>query len=134
MSPAVELALLYLLATLVLGRWPSLKRADDALLFATIFAMAALTVPSFGLMLFYRPFTGNYLFGLVISLALIVPYRLHYEQPRHAHWAWAPAMLVLGFAAGLCNEHTGPAIAGLLAVALVAFWRRGERFEPWALA
>ena len=54
--------------------------ADDALLFATIFAMAVLTIPSFGMMLFYRPFTGNYLFGLVINLALVVPYRLHFES------------------------------------------------------
>lgn len=133
-TPLAELGLFYLLTTLVLGRRPSLRRTDDALLYATIFAMAALTVPSFGLMLFYRPFTGNYLFGLVINLALLVPYRLHYESPRKARIWWIPAMLVLGFAAGLCNEHTGPALAALVAFACVVFWRRGERFVAWAAA
>jgi hypothetical protein len=43
-------------------------------------------------------------------------------------------MLVLGVATGLCNEHTGPGflLAGLVAVAI--YWRRGERFVPWAYA
>ena len=133
-TPVVELALFYLCATLVLGRWPSLRRAGDALLFATIFAMAALTVPSFGMMLFSRPFTGNYLFGFVINLALLVPYRLHYESARRGRWWGTPAMLVLGAAAGLCNEHTGPALAAMVAFACVVFWRRGDRLVPWAIA
>ncbi|HTL38939.1 MAG TPA: DUF6056 family protein, partial [Kofleriaceae bacterium] len=130
-TPIVELSMFYLLAVLVLGRWPSLKRADDALLFATIFAMAALTVPSFGLMLFYRPFTGNYLYGLVINLMLLVPYRFHYANPAPkgltANLWRAPLMLVLGLAAGLCNEHTGPALAGLIVLALVVFYRKDTR-------
>lgn len=133
-TPLVELALFYLLTLLVLGRAPSLRRADDALLFAMILALAVVTVPSIGLMLFYRPFTGNYLYGLVINLALVVPYRLHFETPRQIRIWWAPALLVLGFAAGLCNEHTGPAFAVLLAVAVYWFWRRDGRISPWAVA
>jgi hypothetical protein len=133
-TPLFELALFYFLTLLVIGRWPSLRRADDALLFAVILAMAAVAVPSFGLMLFYRPFTGNYLFGLVINLALLVPYRLHFESPRTKTWWWAPPLFVLGFAAGLCNEHTGPALAALLVVAVVWFWRRGEGLVIWAAA
>jgi hypothetical protein len=41
---------------------------------------------------------------------------------------------VLGFAAGLCNEHTGPALAAIIAVALVVFVRRGERLAAWGTA
>lgn len=133
-TPLFELALFYLLAMLVLGRWPSLRRADDALLFAAILALAAVTVPSFGLMLFYRPFTGNYLFGLVINLALVVPYRLHYESRRSAGWWWTPVLLVLGAAAGLSNEHTGPGFAALLVLALAVFWRRDRRIPLWGIA
>jgi hypothetical protein len=133
-TPIVELSLFYLLTLLVIGRWPSVRRRDDALLYATILAMAAVSVPSFGLMLFYRPFTGNYLFGLVINLALLVPYRLHYETPRKRSWLWAPPLFVLGLAAGLCNEHTGPALAALCGVAIWMFWRRGEGIVAWAVA
>lgn len=130
-TPLVELGMFYLLTALLLGRWPSLRRADDALLFATIFAMAAVAVPAFGLMLFYRPFTGNYLYGLVINLALLVPYRFHYETPRMARWWHAPLLLVLGFAAGLCNEHTGPAFAALL---LVCLWTFRKQLRAWMVA
>lgn len=130
-TPIVELGMFYLLAALALGRWPSWRRADDALLFATIFAMAAMAVPQFGLMLFYRPFTGNYLYGLVINLLLLVPYRFHDENPRTGRWWLAPPMLVLGFAAGLCNEHTGPGVAALL---LVCLWVFRKQLSAWMVA
>jgi uncharacterized membrane protein HdeD (DUF308 family) len=133
-TPLFELGLFWLLALLVLGRVPSLRRADDALLFAAIVALSVITVPSIGMMLFYRPFTGNYLFGLVINLALVVPYRLHYESARRAGWWWIPLLFVVGVAAGLSNEHTGPAFAALLAFALFAFWRRDRRVPAWGVA
>jgi len=118
-TPLVELGLFWLLATLALGRWPSLKRADDALVFATIMALVSVCAPLFGQMLFYRPFTGNYLYGLAICCAFLVPYRLERDWPW---WAAAP-MFVLGVAAGMSNEHTGPAFA-LAALAATVRTRR----------
>lgn len=125
-TPVVELALFYLLTTLALGRWPSWRRADDALLYATIFALVAACAPLFGQMLFYRPYTGNYLYGLVVCVAFLVPYRLGRDWPW---WAAAP-MFVLGAAAGLANEHTGPAFA-LAAIAATIF---GRPIKAWQLA
>lgn len=133
-TPVVELALFYLLATLALGRWPSLRRSQDALLFATIIALVFMCARSLGPMLFYRPFMANYLFGLVVNLAWLVPYRLHAEEPRRRGWWLTPVMLVLGVACGLSNEHTGPAFGVAGVFALVVYWRRGERFVPWAIA
>ena len=132
-TPVVELGMFGLLATLVLGRWPSLRRADDALLFATIAALVLVCVPNAGLMLFYRPFTGNYLFGFVVNLVFLVPYRFAYEAPKPRPRRWVPLMFVLGIASGMCNEHTGPAIVGLAAVATYAVWHRGERIGRWAV-
>jgi len=45
-------------------------------------------------------------------------------------------MLVLGFAAGMCNEHTGPALAALIALALVVFYRRDRSIRDiaWGIA
>ena len=133
-TPLFELALFYLLAVLALGRSPSWRRCDDALVFATIVALVFVCARSLGPMLFYRPFSGNYAFGLLVNVAWLVPFRLHAQEPRRARWWWTPLMLVLGVASGLSNEHTGPALvlAGLFV--LVVCWRRGERFVPWALA
>ena len=129
-TPLVELALFYELTVLALGRAPSPRRLDDALMFATITAMTAVCAPVFGQMLFYRPYTGNYLYGLVISLAFLIPYRLHVERASGWKWWSAPPMLVLGAAAGLSNEHTGPAFAAA-AVAAIAYRRQ---VKPWMIA
>ena len=133
-TPIVELLLFYLLAAVVLGRWPSVRRSDDALLFLVIVATTALAAPQFGLMLFYRPYTGNYLFGLVVNLAFLVPYRFHYEERRAFGWWWIPIMIVLGFASGMANEHTGPAIVAGAMLATFAVWRRDRTIPAWAIA
>jgi hypothetical protein len=72
-TPLVELALFYLACALVLGRWPSWRRSDDAVLFLLVLAMVATIAPVFGPMLFYLPYTGNYLYGLAISFAFLIP-------------------------------------------------------------
>lgn len=131
-TPVVELAMFYVLCVLVLGRSPSLRRTDDALLFATVVAMFAASCPQIGSMLFYRPFTGNYLYGLVISLLVLVPYRLDLEKPVSSRWL-APVMFVGGLAAGLSNEHTDPAIAALCIVATIVAWRR-RSLRAWMIA
>jgi drug/metabolite transporter (DMT)-like permease len=133
-TPIVELGMLWLLTVLALGRRPQLGRVDDAFVFATIAGMACVTVPQLGPMLFYRPFTANYLFGFVICLLLLVPYRLHAETPRPRGWWWIPVLLVAGVAAGMANEHTGPALGLVLVVAIALFIRRGERIAPWMIA
>ncbi|MEO8553671.1 MAG: DUF6056 family protein [Kofleriaceae bacterium] len=117
-TPLLELATFYALVALVLGRWP--RTAGDAQLFLVTFAITAATAPQFGLLLFYRPFTGNYVFGLFATLAFLLPYRFG----RVGWW-----IVPLGFAAGLCNEHTGPAI---VALAAAATWASGVR--AWKVA
>lgn len=133
-TPLLELSLFALMTALALGRWPSLQRADDALVFATVFAVVAVCTPQFGPMLFYRPFTGNYLFGLALNFLWLVPYRFHAASPRQGRWWWAPLLLVLGFAAGMCNEHTGPTFVAL--GVLVTAWsvRAGHGVRPWMIA
>jgi hypothetical protein len=123
-TPAIELALFYMLAALALGRWPSWRRCDDALLFLTIVAMTVLVSTDIGPLLFYRPYVGNYTFGLAISVGFLIPYRFAVErQPAreslHAVWQ-LPAMFAFGVATGLCNEHTGPAVAALAVAATIA--------------
>jgi Family of unknown function (DUF6056) len=133
-TPIVELALFVQLAALVLGRWPSPRRTDDAVLFLSIIAIGITACPVVGPMLFYRPYTGNYLYALVVILSFAMPYRFHAESPRRRGWWTAPIMLALGVLAGMCNENTGVAIAAAVVVALVAFVRRGERLAPWMIA
>jgi len=133
-TPILELGLFLLLTAISLGRRPSIRSTNDLLAFVTVTAIFALCTPQFGPMLFYRPFTGNYTFGLVLNLLWLVPYRFHAAEPQPYRIWWAPLLLVLGFAAGMCNEHTGPAFLGLGALAVVWSLRRGDRIQPWMIA
>ncbi|MBA3457220.1 MAG: hypothetical protein H0T42_29330 [Deltaproteobacteria bacterium] len=133
-TPILELGLFLLLTAITLGRRPSIRSTDDALVFVTVTALFALCTPQFGPMLFYRPFTGNYTFGLVLNLLWLVPYRFHALEPRRYRIWWAPLLLVLGVAAGMCNEHTGPAFLALGALAVGWSVKRGGRIQPWMIA
>jgi hypothetical protein len=133
-TPLVELAVFALAAMLALGRRLQLSRTDDALVFATTVAIVFACAPALGPMLLYRPYTGNYVYSLLPCLAWLLPYRCHAAAPLRARRWWAPALFALGVIAGFSNELFGPglALAGVVAIAL--YWRRGERFVPWAYA
>lgn len=133
-TPLLELGLFLLLTAIALGRRPHLGSTNDVLVFVTVTAIFVLCTPQLGPMLFYRPFTGNYTFGLVLNLLWLVPYRFHAAEPQAYRIWWAPLLLVLGVAAGMCNEHTGPAFIGLGVLAVVWSVRRGERIQPWMIA
>src|SRR5207247_1852231 len=103
---------------------PNLGRTDDALVAALVTAVVLACVPEIGAMLFYRPFTGNYTFGLVVNLLWLLPYRLEVAAPRPQRIWLAPLAFVLGGAAGLCNEHTGIAFLAMGALASLVVVRR----------
>jgi hypothetical protein len=132
-TPLVELGVFTTLTVLALGRWPSFRRSEDALVAAIITATIASCSPQIGPLLFYRPFTGNYMFGLALNLWWLVPYRLELAAPRPARTWLAPVMFVLGLAAGLSNEHTGLAFLAMgLLGSFVALRRGGLRI--WMIA
>jgi hypothetical protein len=128
------LGMFTLLTTMVLGRRPSLRRTDDAIAFVTVTALVLCCVPKVGAMLFYRPFLGNYTFGLVLQLLWLVPYRLHLVEARPWRAWWSPLLLVLGVAAGMCNEHAGPAFIAAGAAVVGYGVARGDRIKPWMVA
>jgi hypothetical protein len=127
-TPLVQVALLPVVFAIAFGRWPRPSLRDlQLLLFVQV--MIWLVVPIPGVMYFYRPYTTNYLFGAAITLALFVPYRLGVA----GRWWQVPAMLVLGWAAGMCNEHTGPAAIVAIAAFVGIAWRR-RRLRAWMVA
>lgn len=132
-TPVVELAVLGLLTAVALGRWPSVRRTDDALAAALVTAILAACQPQIGPILTYRPFTWNYVFGLGMNLWWLMPYRRERIAPLPVRWWRAPGSCVLGFAAGMCNEHTGIAFGAMAALATLVAWRRGG-LRAWMIA
>jgi len=129
-TPLVQLAVLPVVFAIAHGRWPRPTRRDlEVLLFIQI--MIWLVIPIPGILYFYRPIATNYLWAFTITLALFVPYRLALD-PRPRLWL-VPVMLVLGWVAGMCNEHTGPTAMVAMAAFLYTAWR-ARRLRAWMVA
>jgi hypothetical protein len=130
LTPVFVTSLFGLLLVHLRGRWPDPARDAWALL--VLVGLAVLGQPQLGPVLFYRPFTANYVVGLVVQLAWLVPYRFALERVPDRRLAIPKAfgMLVLGALAGACNEHTGPALVA--AVGLAGVWlARRQRLRAW---
>jgi hypothetical protein len=110
--------------TLGLGRWPW-KKPRGMALWAVAIGISWFALPELGRNLFCRAYGLNYMFGAAVQLMFLVPLRL--SPTRAPSLPRCIAYALLGFAAGMCNEHTGPAILALFAA--IAFWlhRKGER-------
>jgi hypothetical protein len=134
LTPLVQLALLPLAFAVVFARLPRLTLRDFQLLLV-MQLLIWLVIPYPGIIYFYRPFATNYLWAFTIMLALFVPFRLELarETPGPTrHWLILP-MFVLGWVAGMGNEHTGPTAMLAMAGFIYYAWRK-KRLRLWMLA
>ncbi len=118
------------------GRGPRPRDLGDSGRLVVILGLLWPCVPNAGQLLCYRPFTGNYVWAGAITLGLAAIYRVALVRPRPLGPARGRtlAMLVLGVAAGLANEHTAPVALAGAALATVALRRRDGFWRAWAVA
>lgn len=112
------------------GKWPSLGSFKSAALFVFAFAAAWMCVPKLGDAFFYRPILTNYTYSVVIALAFFLPMRLD-TRVRSAPKAVAMAvvMLALGMPVGMLNEHVGPMMIVLGALATALALRKSRKLD-----
>lgn len=129
-TPLVQLALVPLAYIVAFGRLPKPTLRDLQLLIVLQLAIWLIT-PIPGIVYFYRPFATNYLWSIATMLTLFAPFRLD-DGTKPRVWL-APIMLVVGWCAGMGNEHTGP--TAMLAMACLIFWaHRKGRLRFWMIA
>lgn len=126
-TPLAYLALALAVTVLGLGRWPGGRRAGgerapgrDLALFAIAIGFAWFALPRIGMIMFCRAYCANYLYGAVIQLWFLVPLRLGAGALTGQRACVAYA--VAGVVAGMCNEHTGPAL--LVFLIGYSWWQR----------
>jgi hypothetical protein len=122
-TPATILVLFVTIFVLALGRLPDPTNIRDSALCVVIMALCWISLPEVGHAFFFRPITGNYVFGAALQLLLFVPLRLRYSEPRNPVLNIVSALLMFtaGLAAGMANEHTGP--VAIVAYAVIVVWR-----------
>ncbi|HLL20524.1 MAG TPA: DUF6056 family protein [Kofleriaceae bacterium] len=134
LTPLVEVGVLVIAFVIAFARWPRPTYRDLwLLLFLQVMIWIVIPIP--GIIYFYRPFATNYLWAFGITLSLFVPYRLALARPTPPpRRLWAiPLMLVLGWIAGMCNEHTGPTAMVAIAILVVVFYKR-RQLRAWMVA
>nr|HEX4314853.1 DUF6056 family protein [Kofleriaceae bacterium] len=120
-TPLAFLAIAFGATTLGLGRWPRTLR-DHALVSVAIGSLW-FALPSIGMIMFCRAFGANYVYGAAVQLWFVVVLRL---VRREVGWPATIAYGVFGVAAGMSNEHTGPALCAFLLGHLIWRFRRGD--------
>lgn len=133
LTPLVQVGVLLVTFAIAFARWPRATLRDLQLLLV-IQVLIWIIIPIPGLIYFYRPFATNYLWASGITLMLFVPYRLALANgdPRRRLWL-VPGMLLLGWTAGMCNEHTGPAAMVAMAIFVVVAYKR-RQLRAWMIA
>lgn len=115
-----------LVARHIVGRRP-IPVALEALAFVSLF----LFIPYFGQSVLWMSGAANYLWMAAVTLATLLPYRLHERTSGHQMWL-VPAMLVLGLIGGSTNENSAGAWILMALLFMVTWLRTGVGVPLWA--
>jgi hypothetical protein len=124
-TPLAYLAIATASTVLGIGRWPW-RHARDLALWAIAIGFGWFVFPELGRNMFSRAYSANYVYAAAMILWFLVPLRMakSYEVSPPAAFGYA----VAGSIAGLCNEHTGPAL--LVGLFGFAWYRRRGGEKP----
>lgn len=124
-TPLAYLGLTLAVTVLALGRWP--RRGRELALWAIAIGFGWFAFPELGRNMFCRSYGANYVYGAAIQLWFLAWLRVGVAEPGRATTVQCVEYALFGAIAGMCNEHTGPALVVFLAGA--AWWlaRNGER-------
>ncbi len=129
-TPLAYLLLSLAITVLGLGRWPAWRRGRDLAFYAIVLGFLWFALPRIGMIMFCRAYGANYLYGAMIQLWFIVPLRLN--PTGEGSLGAAIPYALLGIAAGMSNEHTGPTLV-LFSLGFAA-WRHRYSVRRPALA
>ncbi len=104
---------------------------------ATLFTMLSLAVwsfaPGLGVTVFWLDGSINYLWGSVIRLAVLLPFRFYYDSGKCTKPVLkAVFMLLVSFIAGATNENTSAAFVGLCVLFMVLYKLKGYKLPVWS--
>lgn len=123
-TPLAYLAIVLAAFVLGVGRWPSRRSGRDLATLTIGIGFLWFAAPAFPAYMFCRAYATNYVWAAALQLWLLAALRLHDAAAPVGRGKLA-GIAVLGVAAGMCNEHTGPTLL-VLVIAFIArtWWTR----------
>lgn len=119
-TPLAYLALTLAITVIGLGRWP--RRARELAIWAMVIGFGWFALPQIGRNMFCRAYAANYVYGAAIQLWLVAAFRVTLARAERASRDQIASFAMAGALAGICNEHTGPALVVFFAG--YAWWQR----------
>ena len=103
---------------------------------ATLFIMLALAVwsfaPGLGVTVFWLDGSVNYMWGSVIRLAVLLPFRFYYDSAECGKTLpMTLFMTIASFFAGATNENTSAAFIGLCVLFMLLYKLKGYKLPVW---
>lgn len=121
---------IYLMYLHILGR----KGKHDIILFALIAILMWLLQPAFGESILWLTGSANYVFGMILVLSFLLPFRL-YVGEEGDRWMKTKMFLALplGLIAGWTNENTAAAMIAMLVLFFVFYKTEGWKIPNWGV-
>ncbi|MGN6111104.1 MAG: DUF6056 family protein [Kofleriaceae bacterium] len=122
-TPLAFLGATLAIVVLGLGRWP--RRLRDVARWGVVLGCSWFALPELGRTMFSRGYAANYVYAAAIQLWFLAVLRL--ELARGAPSVErCLSIAMFGALAGMCNEHTGPALIALTGVGAWCLRRVGR--------
>lgn len=116
------------------GVYGEQKPRQHPVLLTLIYVALWWWLPLFGASVLGHDASVNYLWGTVLILLFLLPYRMYYSNENVFHKKrWIPLMLLLGFLAGGCNENTSGAAFGMVVLFLLRYMLQHKKLRAWTL-
>ena len=132
----VNTAMYLALSFLIYKHWKGAGRGShNALLYLLIHLMLWLFVPSWGQTFIWMDGSINYLWGSVLRLAALLPFRLYGDEGGDAlnQKRLLPfGLFPLALLAGATNENTGAAMIGMMALFMIWYKIKKKRIPVWS--
>ncbi|HQH13554.1 MAG TPA: DUF6056 family protein, partial [Candidatus Sumerlaeota bacterium] len=111
------------------------KSKHSLLLYLAINVMLWLFVQRWGQTTVWMTGSVNYLWGCVIRLIALLPFRLYadYEGAQKNHWSLAALMFFGAVIAGATNENTGAAMIGMMALFMISYRVHLKKVPVWSI-
>ncbi len=125
---------MYILLTLLIYKHcvGKTKKNHSFALFLAINLAVWTFSPGWGQSTIWLDGSVNYMWGSVVRLAVLLPFRLYADDGKERlGFVKLPLMLVLGIIAGDTNENTGAAMIGMMVLFILYYKVKGFQIRTW---
>ena len=129
------LGLIALMYYHAVGLWPwSRKQNYPMILLGILFALFAFT-PAFGQDFLWLVGSCNYLWGMLLFLIALVPFRaqLFSHENQFQNPIWIPIFFIGSIAAGWANENMGVTLVFMMALCIFSYAREYHTVHSWMI-